>query len=223
MLRYAAPLIALLISQPLLAQSEAAVAATLSGEAMARKDENDPAFYLELISGMQQRRLFFASLAHLDAFDLKWPNDRRALLLRAEAWRQTEHADEAAAIYRKLIAQAPSAGAYHGLGLMAAKRGELPEAERLLRQANRLAPIDVRILNDLGYVQLLIDQRAEARLSLSKAAELDSGNRQVGANLALYHLLQNDPEQAERTMRAYELNEEQKSSIRQDADRLFRK
>lgn len=208
-----------LLPLPVIAQTVLADA-LVKDEAAFRQDENDPAFYLELISGMQQRRLFFAALAHLDVFDQKWPNDRRAKLLRADALRQTNDFASSSSIYRRLIEQEPTAGAFHGLGLIAAAQGNRAEAERLLLQANRLSPIDVRILNDLGYVQLLNGQRADARMSLHKAVELDAKNRQVGANLALYHFLENDPLQAERIMGRFEFSDEQKEMVRQDALRL---
>lgn len=183
-------------------------------------DENNPDFYLDLIGKMQQRRLYFASLAHLDAFDLRWPNDRRALHLRADALRQIGDFDRARAVYRRLLAQAPSARALHGQGLMAAAEQQLPEAVDNLRQASHLAPIDVRILNDLGYVELLLGQRHAARLSLHKAAELEPDNRQVGANLALYYLLEGQSERAERSFERYAFPEDQRAAIRRDALKL---
>lgn len=210
----------LVLCPPGLAQAQSSVIPGGAGGETAQVDENNPDFYLDLIGKMQQRRLYFASLAHLDAFDLRWPNDRRALHMRADALRQIGDFDRARAVYRGLLAQAPSARALHGLGLMAAAEKHLPEAADNLRQASRLAPIDVRILNDLGYVELLIGQRKEARLSLHKAAELEPDNRQVGANLALYYLLEGQNEQAERSLERYAFPEEQRAAIRRDAQSL---
>lgn len=103
---------------------------------------------------------------------------------------------------------------------MAAAEQQLPEAVDNLRQASRLAPIDVRILNDLGYVELLLGQRHAARLSLHKAAELEPDNRQVGANLALYYLLEGQSERAERSFERYAFPEDQRAAIRRDALKL---
>ena len=185
-----------------------------------RRDESNPDFYLELIAGMQQKRLFYASLAHLDVFEQRWPGDRRALLLRADALRSTGDLERARQHYRHLLEKDALPGAWHGFGLIAAAEGDLPAATTALGQAAALAPIDVRILNDLGYLQLLLGEQDAARLSLHKAAELAPENRQVGANLALWYLLAGNAERAERIMEQHGFAEAQRLAVRADAQRI---
>ena len=185
-----------------------------------RRDENNPDFYLELIAGMQQKRLFYASLAHLDVFEQRWPGDRRALLLRADALRSTGDFERARQHYRHLLDKGALPGAWHGLGLIAAAEGDLPAAATALGQAAALAPIDVRILNDLGYLQLLLGEQDAARLSLHKAAELAPENRQVGANLALWYLLAGHAGRAEQIMGRHGFTEAQRLTVRADAQRI---
>lgn len=208
--------IAVLLSLPTLAQ-ELPKAASPENEEGSRYEENSPDFYLELISRMQQKRLFFASLAHLDVFEQRWPGDRRAWLMRADALRQTGDFVRARSGYRRLIELEPSAKAFHGLGLIAAAENQPAEAAGFLREASRLAPIDVRILNDLGYVQLLLGEMAEAKMSLNKAAELEPNNRQVLANLVLCHLLDGNVERAEGIMARHAFPGAQRESIRREA------
>lgn len=184
------------------------------------KAENTPEFYLQLIAGMQQKQLHFAAMAHLDAFELRWPDDRRAMLLRAEALRETGYLERAKRLYRHLLEREPLAAAHHGLGLIAAREGDLPLAHDALTQAVRLMPINVRMLNDLGYVQLLLGKSEEARLSLAKAAELEQQNPLVGANLALLHLLEGRAERAGQIMEKYAFPAAQREEIERTAARL---
>lgn len=185
-----------------------------------RRDESNPDFYLELIAGMQQKRLFYASLAHLDVFEQRWPGDRRALLLRADALRSTGDFERARQHYRRLLDKGALPGAWHGLGLIAAAEGDLPAAATALGQAVALAPIDVRILDNLGYLQLLLGERDAARLSLHKAAELAPENRQAGANLALWYLLAGHAGRAEQIMGRHGFTEAQRLTVRADAQRI---
>lgn len=208
---------------PAMAWGQAGAAAATAPTALVtpnERSERDPDFYLELIVGLQQKRLFYASMAHLDVFDQRWPNDRRARLLRADALRQVGEPVAARQIYLGLLEKEELPGARHGLGLIAAAEGDLPGALAALQAAAALAPIDVRILNDLGYVQALLGRYGEARMSLYKAAELAPENVQVGANLALFHLLEEKPALAERVMEKYAFSVAQRQSVRDDAARI---
>lgn len=185
-----------------------------------RQDMNDPALYLQLIESLQQRRMHYAALAHLDAFDQKWPDNRQAQLLRADALRQIGSLDDAAKIYQHLTGKNPLPQALHGLGLIAIAQGQAEAGERLLVQANRLAPIDARILNDLGYVQMKAGRHALARMSLTKAFELDPANVQAGANLALLYLQMQELGQAEKMMQHLGMTDAQRAQLREESASL---
>lgn len=183
--------------------------------------ENDPELYLQLIAGMQERNLYFASMAHLDAFDRRWPGNPRAALLRADALRETEYFERAKLIYRSLLKGEQAAGAYHGLGLIAGRQGQRQAAIDALEKANQQAPTNVAVLNDLGYLQLLDRRLEDARLSLHKAAELDQRNARVGSNLALLYLLDNKAERAAGIMKWYQLPESNRQEIYRTAREMM--
>lgn len=178
---------------------------------------SDPDVYLQLIARLQGKGLYFASLAHLDVFDQRWPGNAKALLLRADALRETGYQDMAAALYQSLSNGPLSAGAHHGLGLIAAQKGDLNAASSDLSLANKLAPTDAAILNDLGYVQILQNKLDDAGFSLHKATELDPGNLRAGSNLALYYILAHKPDQAREVMEWYKLSDTRKTEIYEKA------
>lgn len=208
---------------PGLAELPAGSSGSLAGDAERRGDaENDPELYLQLIAGMQEKNLYFASLAHLDAFDRRWPGNVRAALLRGDALRETGYFERAKAVYRTLLKSDLSAGAYHGLGLIAGRQGDQAGALEALEKANQLAPTSVPILNDLGYVQLIGARLDEARLSLHKAAELDQKNVRVGSNLALLYLLDKKPERAGSIMKWYQLPEAHRQEIYRKSQEMMK-
>jgi Flp pilus assembly protein TadD len=179
-----------------------------------RRDlENDPDLYLQLIDRLQGKHLFFASLAHLDAFDKRWPGNPRAILLRADALREVGYLDKAGALYEGLLNGPLAASALHGLGLIASRKDDLKAALQALTRASELDPTSAALLNDLGYVQLLQQQMADAGFNLHKATELDPKNARAGANLALFYMVDNKPARAEGIMDWYRLNEKQRKEI----------
>lgn len=179
--------------------------------------ENAPAIYLQLIRNLQDKGMYFASLAHLDAFDQRWPNDTSAILLRADALREIGHLEQANALYETLLQGPLAAAARHGQGLIATKKGDFNAAESALVRANRTDPTDAAILNDLGYVQMLQRRMSEAGFNLHKATELDPKNLRAAANLALYYVLVGKPERAESIMNWYKLSEQQRKAIHERA------
>lgn len=196
-------------------------AAATEEAAAPRKDlENDPAIYLQLIGSLQDKGMYFASLAHLDAFDQRWPNDPRATLLRADALRETGYLERADALYEGLLKGPLAAAARHGQGLIATKKGDLNAAVAALARASQMNPTSAAILNDLGYVQILLRQMSEAGFNLHKATELDPKNQRAAANLALYYLLDGKPERAEGVMGWYKLSDPQRKEILDRAAKL---
>lgn len=175
--------------------------------------ETDPKMYLQLIGRMQEKHLYFASLAHLDAFDRRWPNNQQATLLRADALRETGYQDQASSLYESLLKGPLAANAQHGLGLIASKNGDLNAALGALSRASELDPTNAAMLNDLGYVQILLNKMTEAGFNLHKATELDPKNSLAGANLALYYLLDNKSAQADGIMEWYRLTEKQRKEV----------
>lgn len=198
---------AVALAANLLGGAEASALPEISdkGAANAQTLDQKPDVYLELIGGMQQRGLYYASLAHLDAFDARWPGRADATLLRAHALSESGQTEAAKTMYGKLLDGPLAARAYHGLGLIAVRGGNLEEGSAALNRAAALAPTDAAILGDQGYAFLMLGKLDDARLALFKAAELDSGNKRIGANLALLLALSGKPEQAQELMQRYNL------------------
>lgn len=206
-------LLGLLVASALLFAQTAVRPADTDGAPRQVGNENDPEFYLQLIGNMQDKKLYFASIAHLDAFDLRWPGDSRAALLRGDALREVGYLERARVIYQGMLKIAPSAGAYHGLGIIASRQGDTAAALAALSKANQLAPTSSAILNDLGYAQLLTGQLDDARLSLHKASELDPKNGRAAANLVLLYIVIGQADKAQSIMNWYQLPEAQRQEI----------
>lgn len=177
----------------------------------------NPELYLQLIRGMQQKGLYYASLAHLDAFALRWKDNDEAQLLRAHALRQIGQPDKAEELYRKLTSGDFAAEAYHGLGMIALDQGKREDAVDALNRAASLAPTNVEILNDQGYALMTVGRLEDAKQSLFRAAELDNRNKAVGGNVALLLILQGKDAQADEAMRRYGIPTPAQQEIRQKA------
>ncbi len=158
------------------------------------------ATYLRMVAQMQQKGLYFASLAHIDALQQRWGVDPESNVLRADALRQTEQTDAAKALYLQLMSTPMRAQAAHGLGLIAGRAGDFGAATGYLMQANNAAPTDGGMLNDLGYALMQRGRLAEARVPLFKASELMADNPRVWSNIALYLMLDGQADQAQAVM-----------------------
>lgn len=198
-------------AQAELARSEATPAVT---EASSR------ATYMSLISQMQAKGLYFASLAHLDALDQRWGAAPDSQLLRADALRETGQTGPAWQLYGQLNHGPTQARAAHGLGLLAGKSGDFAGALEHLRQASAAAPTDTAILNDLGYVLLQRGLLLDARITLMKAAELSPDNLRIWGNVALYLLVDGKPEQASALMDSRKLSPAVRNQIADQARAL---
>ena len=154
------------------------------------------ATHLQLVTQMQQKGLYFASLAHIDALQQRWGTDAELDLLRADALRQTGQAAQARVVYSQLLATPTKARAAHGLGLLAGRAGDFRSAVGYLQEATHAAPTDADVLNDLGFVLMQQGRWAEARLPLLKASELASDNPRVWSNVALLLTLEGQAKQA---------------------------
>lgn len=111
--------------------------------------------------------------------------------LRADILRNLE-SPQAEAWYRALQGSCLSGRAEHGLGLLAAGRGDYRAALQKLVSAAGLLPTDSRVRNDLGFVYLHLSQDRQAEFELRTAAELAPEDRMPQFNLALLALLGNN-------------------------------
>lgn len=130
-------------------QAEAQIELARLRDKEARAEYNDQAVYLGLIGRMQQEGLYYASLAHIDAYQKRYGANAEIRLMRADALRETGQDEAATLAYRELVSTDRAARAYHGLGLIAGRQDDFAHAVMALRQAAALDPINAQIANDL--------------------------------------------------------------------------
>ncbi|MDX3907743.1 MAG: tetratricopeptide repeat protein [Pigmentiphaga sp.] len=178
--------------------------------------------YLSLIREMQNKGLYFASLAHIDAFEQRHGVAPDIELLRGHALREAGQDEQSAAVYRKLLKTEVGAGAAQGLGLLAGARGDYGAAVKSLREAARLDPTNALIASDLGYALLRQGDTAGARLPLAQAAELAPDHPKILANLALLMLVSGDSERAGTVMTKAGLSTDARAAVRKLAYEIAR-
>lgn len=176
-----------------------------------------PGMYLGLIDKMQSEGLYFASLAHIDAYEKQYGANPDTHLLRADALRMTDQPAAAASAYGLLLTTPLAARGYRGLGLVAGASGDFSHAAQELEQAVQLAPTDPVTLSDLGYARLRDGDVNGARVPLMKAAELDQNNPKIVSNVVLYLLASGEQTQALAVMNQQKLAPEVRTAIRSDA------
>lgn len=169
--------------------------------------------YLSMIREMQAKGLYFASIAHVDAFEQKYGTAADVQLLRAHGLREAGQSAESEAVYRKLLTSTSGAAASQGLGLIAGARGDYAGAVAALREAARLDPTNPSIVGDLGYALLRQGDLAGARLPIAQAAELAPGNVKIIGNLALYLLVSGDAGRAEAVMERGKLSPAARAAV----------
>lgn len=189
-------------------------------EARAPAQVESESAYLSMVVQMQRQGLWFASLAHIDALEARWKPSDYSQLLRADALRQTGDKAVSTVLYQRLQNGPYAARAMHGQGLLAAAEGRFAEAATRLQAAQKLAPTDALLLNDLGYALLHTPRASEAGLPLKQAAQLQPKNPRIQSNLALYLALFAPPAEALAWMNQSEMSTEQRMRVLQQAQRL---
>jgi Flp pilus assembly protein TadD len=179
-----------------------------------------PSTYLDLIERMQAQGLYYASLAHIDAFEKQYGVKPETTLMRADALRMTDQPQAAADAYTKLLQTPLAARGYRGLGLIAGASGDFGHAAQQLQEAVRLAPTDAPTLSDLGYARLRQGDVNGARVPLMKAAELDHTNPKIVSNVVLYLLADGNNTQASALMDQEKFSPDVRTAIRREAAKV---
>jgi Flp pilus assembly protein TadD len=176
-----------------------------------------PGMYLGLIDQMQAQGLYFASLAHIDAYEKQYGVSPDTIVLRADALRMTEQSAASAASYRQLLQTPLAARGHRGLGLIAGESGDFRLAVQELQIAAQLVPTDAATLSDLGYAELRSGNVGGARVPLMKAAQLDQNNRRIISNVVLYLFADGHAGEAQALMTQQKMTPETRAAIRDDA------
>lgn len=165
-----------------------------------------PAMYLALIRQMQEQGKYYASLAHVDAYEKAYGANAESTLLRADALRATAQPEAAATAYRRLLRTPLAAQGHRGLGLLAGEAGDFGDAAVELRDAARLAPTDATTLSDLGYALLRSGEPEAARVPLLQALQLDDRDARIVGNVAVLMTAQGRVADAQALMRERNLS-----------------
>lgn len=202
------------------AQADAQIELSKRQEQEARERYDDRAVYQGLIEKMQQQGLYYASLAHLDAYAQRFGTAPKLQLLRADALRETGQHDEARAAYATLLDTAFAARAYQGLGLIAARAGDFAQAVASLRAALARDPVDPLIANDLGYALMRSGELQQARVPVMQALQLDGANPRIASNAAVWLLATGDRDGARALMERAALPAASRQAVAREADRI---
>lgn len=157
-----------------------------------------------------------ASLAHLEQMpdNLVQVRVRKAKVLRLLG------SSEAEPLYRSLLGGCMSAEAEHGLGQLAAGRGDNVQARQHLLRAVRLAPTDEKIRNDLGVTYLSLGELEKARFEFLTAIELKDSDRLAAVNLVTLLLYQDKWQQAADLVSRFGLSAAQFNEAQARAEQL---
>lgn len=134
---------------------------------------------LNLAQEMADEGRRHAALANLQKLPRALPQVR---LGEARILRRLDR-PEAEAMYRSLLGSCLAAEGEHGLGQLAAARGDHAQALERLQRARRLDPTNARVRNDLGIAYLGAGRQDEARFEFLTALELDQRDSQPALNL----------------------------------------
>lgn len=156
-----------------------------------------PATYLALIRKMQEQGLFYASLAHIEAYEHRYGRAPEVLLMHADALRETDQPAAAETGYRAVIAATSAmgagtqgallnAGAWRGLGITAGRQGNFVEAARCLQVAAQANPTDAGTVSDYGYALMRAGQVEQARVPLMQAQQMATANPKIAGNLVIW-------------------------------------
>lgn len=132
---------------------------------------------------------FYAALAQLDALGNASP---KAQMVRADALRRVDKDKEAQALYLSLTNSCLNGRAHHGLGLLAARRGDLAGSIEHLKLARMALPTAPDVRNDLGYAFLLAGMLDDAQFEFLTALDLNPQDTRATRNLIMLSFKRGD-------------------------------
>lgn len=156
------------------------------------KPTSDQELALNMAQDMADEGRLHASLAHLESLP---PNLAEVRLRKARVLRLLG-SDEAEPLYKSLLGTCRAAEGEHGLGQLAAARGDNNSALMYLQAAVKLSPTDEKIRNDLGVVYLSQHKLEQARFQFLTALELKQPDTLAALNLVTLLIYQDDWTQA---------------------------
>ncbi|CAM3219435.1 hypothetical protein BZK31_16015 [Pseudomonas floridensis] len=149
---------------------------------------SDQEFALNLAQNMADEGRLHASLANLEGL----PDTLGEVRLRKARVLRLLGSNEAEPLYRSLLGTCRAAQGEHGLGQLAAARGDNVQAQEHLLRASKLEPTDEKIRNDLGVVYLNQLKLEQARFQFLTAMELKQSDTLAAVNLVTLLIYQDN-------------------------------
>lgn len=175
----------------------------------------DDEMKLNLAQDMAGEGRLHAALANLEGL----PDSVDVRLRKAQILRQLGSSG-AQPLYRSLLATCRRDEGEHGLGQLAAARGDNDEALIHLLAAVKLAPTNEKIRNDLGVVYLNQLKLEQARFQFLTAMELKQSDSLAAENLLTMLLYQDNWSQAAEWVTRNGLSPDQFNDARARAEAL---
>ena len=190
--------------------------AALTSSASCAKPSSDQELSLSLADDMASEGKLHASLANLQSL----PDNLSEVRLRKAKVYRLLGRSEAEPLYRSLLGGCLAAEAEHGLGQIAAGRGDNNLALTHLQRAAQLAPTNEKIRNDLGVTYLNQLRLEDARFEFITAIELKQSDHLAALNLVTLLLYQDNWQQAAEVVSRAGLTPEQFAQARERAQQL---
>ena len=187
-----------------------------TGVSRCAKPSSDQELALNMAQDMADEGRLHASLAHLESLP---PNLAEVRLRKARVLRLLG-SNEAEPLYRSLLGSCRAAEGEHGLGQLAAARGDDNQALMHLQAAVRLSPTDEKIRNDLGVVYLNQLKLDKAKFQFLTAIELKQSDSLAALNMVTLLIYQDDWTQAAELVSRAGLTPDQVSDAQARAEKL---
>jgi len=188
----------------------------LTDSASCSKLSSEQQLSLNLAEDMAKEGKLHASLANLQSL----PDNLADVRLRKAKVYRLLGRSEAEPLYRSLLGTCMTAEGEHGLGQLAAAKGNNALAMTHLQRAAQLAPTDEKIRNDLGVVYLNQLRLEDARFEFMTAIELKQGDPLAAVNLVTLLIYQDDWGQAAKVVSQLGLSREQFTDAQARAEKL---
>jgi Flp pilus assembly protein TadD len=180
------------------------------------KPTSDQELALNMAQDMADEGRLHASLANLESLP---PNLAEVRLRKARVLRLLG-SSEAEPLFKSLQGTCRAAEGEHGLGQLAAARGDNKQALAHLQAAVKLSPTDEKIRNDLGVVYLNQLKLEQARFQFLTAIELKQSDTLAALNMVTLLIYQDDWTQAAALVSRTGLTPDQVNDAQARADKL---
>ncbi|MGE8352220.1 MAG: tetratricopeptide repeat protein [Pseudomonas protegens] len=190
--------------------------ATLTNTTSCAKLSSEQELAVNLADEMANDGKLYASLANLQNL----PDNLAEVRVRKARVYRLLGRSEAEPLYRSLLGSCLAAEGEHGLGQLAAARGDNGQAQAHLQRATHLAPTNEKIRNDLGVVYLNQLRIEDARFEFLTAIELKQSEPLAAINLVTLLLYQDNWKQAAEVVSQANLDPQQFAQAQARAEEL---